>query len=546
MLGANGRVGLRWILGECFTVEERRRLRDFRSWLELGASGGLQTAEEEQAGGEEVFSAFHGYEVAEVKLDLPAGGVVPFLKIGLATSSGFRLADDTVETGAALGKVHVVGPGLLGEDKLGVELGVVGHEEEADIAGGQEREDIGSEVVFGDGVGEVFRLDSAGLVGEGDAAAGHDVGALALVEEAGGAGVDFADVGVEGTARSRRVAPLIVEIVGRQLAFGFVGHGDGRPILEPPDDQGTGALPRFEGQVHRGREHLFQELKAGDILLELAEDEKAAEGVGRGGAGVGHEGAFQGKGGIPLGAAGGLRFVVDVLREEQGLAAAIHVAEMLDADAEGVADGFAELDVMDGAAALDEEGFDFLDDGGPAGGVVVRDEDHAVDLFLEGSLPFRDGGIFDGAGGFHAVTKGGIAGRRGEGDTERGVAAGAEEGGTEGAAVGLVGFEHLIGEELGVGVSDVVIADFAEGAFGGGDGGRAAAIELEEDIPSMVAAVAFEDVALEVFEHLLLIRGGGFPAEWSGEVDRHGGGWFFGLVFGLLKENVWPVKKSGY
>ena len=178
---------------------------------------------------------------------------------------------------------------------------------------------------------------------------------------------------------------------------------------------------------------------------------------------------------------------------------------------------------------MDKEGLNFLDGGGSAGDVVVSDKGHAVNGILEVGFPVRNRGIGElgeAAGRFHARAENGIAGRRNKGETEGGVAGGGKEGGAKGATVCPAGFEGLIGKQLGVGIGDMEIAEFAEDALGS----CCVAAKLEKDIPSVVATMSLENVTLKISEHFLLVGGGGFPAEGSGEVDGHDGCWLVVMV----------------
>ncbi len=226
--------------------------------------------------------------------------------------------------------------------------------------------------------------------------------------------VDSADVGLEralqrepirrrGRAFDHRgVAAVVAEVVGlgRHEPVGFVQR-QRRPVAEAADDHGAGAWPVTAGQPERVGQGLFGHAEMQDVLFQLPEDVVAAERVRGRGAGILHQDEAERREGIPHVDAAGLpedALVVGLLprplgmeaavrvqageirAQEQRLTPAVDVAEVLDPFLVLVAEGPAAFDGQDGRRATGDQPID----GGAClaqhvGLGVVREQQQGVD-----------------------------------------------------------------------------------------------------------------------------------------------------------------------
>ena len=274
------------------------------------------------------------------------------------------------------------------------------------------------------------------------------------------------------------------------------------------------------GQGQGVRQILLQRLEASDVLFELAEHEEAPERQllcvrhQR----IGHQRRGERERRIPLRDAFVAGFLLDVLEQHQRLAAAVDVAEVLEPVADRIADRRARLRVVDRASRVADQQPDRRGSSRAPRDDVVGDEHHRVQLLLERRLPGRARRVAErDLPRLHAGVERGVGRWRRERQAQRLVALRAEEGRTEGAAVLLVvRLEGLGGEQLFVGVRHEAVAQLSQQA----PRLRVVAAEGEEHVPRVVAAVALEDVALQVAQQLLFLAVGGLPAQRRIETDR--------------------------
>ncbi len=277
--------------------------------------------------------------------------------------------------------------------------------------------------------------------------------------------------------------------------------------------------------MQRVGHHLFARLEGAHILLELAKDEEAAEGgltrKGR----VFDQRQLERKCRVPLRRAGCLDLVVDVFLQHQRLAAAVDVAEVLDAIAARVLQCRAVLHVDDLAARVADQFFDACRERRGLADGFVRGEHHAVHGFAKVHIPVvqRTVGerIAAGLRG-HAVAE---VVARGTGrdpfEAQRLVARERKRHMHERAAAVAVaaGLEGFGVEQLAPGAGHVEVAQLAQQAFGSGD----VDAEREEDVGRALTAVAFEDIALQALQQLAFVDIGGFPGERLFKIDGHDG-----------------------
>ena len=188
-----------------------------------------------------------------------------------------------------------------------------------------------------------------GTLTERDAAPQDPEPALDLIGAANehreiAARIGLADVRLE---RAHRALPVALEVevvgVGTGLRRGRRHHR--AAVAMTPDRKG----PRVVGgDAEHQRERIAGGVERLDVLVELAEDEIAAEFVRP--VRLRHEAQLQRRAGIPVGVAAGRDLGLDVLFHQPRLADAVLIAEVLDVDL--VAAG-AEIEVQ-GVAALDE------------------------------------------------------------------------------------------------------------------------------------------------------------------------------------------------
>ena len=314
---------------------------------------------------------------------------------------------------------------------------------------------------------------------------------------------------------------VVVEVVRRVVAPSVLGERDRRTVFEAADDHRAGQFAVFAFEFEHVCDLLLAGLEAAHVLFEFAEHEEAAEGERVGHAGVVDQRQLERKPRVPARRARAGSFGIDVFLQHQRLAAAIDIAEILDAVAARVLQCATVLDVDDAAAAIFDE---FPDLCGQCGGLAlgfVGGQHHAVNVAPERRFPRGDGRVGecrDAGRGLHAAAKIGV-GRRAGREAERLVAGKAQRQVHERpAAVALVArLEFFRVEQLPMGADEMEVRQVAQHAFRVFGHGP----EFEEDVGSGLSAVAFEDVALQGLQQLELVRIGLLPGKRFGEMNRH-------------------------
>lgn len=267
--------------------------------------------------------------------------------------------------------------------ELPLDVLVVGHEEQADAAG-RERGLV---------------LEVALRIAERDAASGHQVAALLVVSRR--SRVHLPDVGVERAARPAWIGRVVEVVRGRRWVGLLVVGDQGGAVLEPPHHHRAGAFRVLAREAEVGGQLALIGLEALHVLFELPVDEEAAVAVGSGAVRVSDQRRLAGTDRrIPdVDPALPRAFALDVPGEHERLAAAVDVAEVLDAPAlqvvrrRGAAKRVAGIDAEQPHPARVEAARQRGGGVGDLGRAVVRDDQQRVDAGTQVRLPLRRRGV---------------------------------------------------------------------------------------------------------------------------------------------------------